>query len=75
MIQKITSWCDDLVKPHSIKVHCDPEKTINWCGDLVKPHGVKVRCDPQNNKLVWWSCKIVWTVFWGDIMEIPAEVG
>ena len=53
MIQKITSWCGDLVKPHSVKVHCDLRKITSWCGDLVKSHGVKVHCDPRNNKLVW----------------------
>ena len=53
MIQKITSWCGDLIKPHGIKVRYDLRKTRSLCGELVKPHGVKVRCDPQNNKFVW----------------------
>ena len=53
MIQKIRSWCGDLIKPHYVKVHCDPRKIISWCSDLVKPYGVKVHCDSQNNKFVW----------------------
>ena len=53
MIHKTISWCGDLVKPHGIKVHCDPEKITCWYGDLVKLHNVKVRCDPQNNKFMW----------------------
>ena len=53
MIQKIISWCGDLIKPHGVKVRCDLRKIISWCGDLVKSHDVKVHCDPQNNKFVW----------------------
>ena len=52
MIQKIRSWCGDLVKSHGVKVRYDPRRTTSWCDDLVKPHDVKVHCDPQNNKFV-----------------------
>ena len=52
MIQKKSSWCGDLVKPHGVKVHYDLRKITSWCGDLVKPHGAKVHCDPQNHKFL-----------------------